>query len=95
MIVDSSAILAIFISCILSFILVAGKLNTNLSFDIREAAFEKLQALSFSYYDRKAVGWLMAVLEDNDVPAGNRIRLGFFSAGVDERCGQEREDRPE
>ena len=41
------------------------------------------------------VGWLMAVLEDNDVPAGNRIRLGFFSGGVDDRCGHERQDRPE
>ena len=55
-------ILAVFVGCIFSFILVAGRLATNLSFDIREAAFEKLQVLSFSFYDRKAVGWLMARL---------------------------------
>jgi ATP-binding cassette, subfamily B, bacterial len=55
-------ILAVFVACIFSFILVAGRLSTNLSFDIREAAFEKLQVLSFSFYDRKAVGWLMARL---------------------------------
>ncbi|HWB53748.1 MAG TPA: ABC transporter ATP-binding protein [Tepidisphaeraceae bacterium] len=55
-------VLAVFVGCIFSFILVAGRLATNLSFDIREAAFEKLQQLTFSYYDRKAVGWLMARL---------------------------------
>ena len=42
------------------FILTAGRISTGVAFDIRQAAFEKLQQLSFSYYDRKAVGWLMA-----------------------------------
>ena len=40
-------------------------------------------------------GCAMTVLEDNDVPAGNRIRLDFFSGSVDDRCGHERKDRPE
>ncbi|HEY1684448.1 MAG TPA: ABC transporter ATP-binding protein [Tepidisphaeraceae bacterium] len=55
-------VLAVFVCCIFGFILVAGRLSTNLAFDIRESAFEKLQVLSFSFYDRKAVGWLMARL---------------------------------
>src|SRR4051812_15395958 len=55
-------VLCLFVCCVLGFILIAGRISTNLSFDIREAAFEKLQSLSFSYYDRKAVGWLMARL---------------------------------
>ena len=33
-----------------------------MSYDIRKKGFEKLQILSLSYYDEKAVGWLMARL---------------------------------
>ncbi len=56
------ATLAVFVGCILGFILTAGWIVTSVSFDIRETAFEKLQELPFSFYDRKAVGWLMARL---------------------------------
>src|SRR5207253_1421020 len=55
-------VIAAFLVCIFSFILVAGRIATSVSFDIRQAAFEKLQALPFAFYDRKAVGWLMARL---------------------------------
>ncbi|HVT81968.1 MAG TPA: ABC transporter ATP-binding protein [Phycisphaerae bacterium] len=56
------AVVAAFVLCIFTFILLAGRIATSLSFDIRQAAFEKLQQLPFSFYDRKAVGWLMARL---------------------------------
>ena len=49
-----------FITCIFSFIMVAGRITVSVSYDIRETCFDKLQRLPFSYYDRKAVGWLMA-----------------------------------
>lgn len=42
------------------FLALGGKIETSLSYDIRQKAFEKLQLLSLSYYDEKAVGWLMA-----------------------------------
>jgi ATP-binding cassette subfamily B protein len=61
--------LALYIFCIVafaavifSFIICAGKVTVNVSHDIRLAAFAKLQELPFSFYDRKAVGWLMARL---------------------------------
>jgi ATP-binding cassette subfamily B protein len=57
-----SAVIVGFASCICAFIYVAGWITTRISYDIREAAFAKLQDLPFSYYDRKAVGWLMARL---------------------------------
>ncbi len=44
------------------FIYLAGRLETDIACDIRQAAFEKLQQLSLSYYDKKPVGWLMARL---------------------------------
>lgn len=45
-----------------AFILCAGKIRTHVSHDIRRDAFQQLQLLSFSFYDTKPVGWLMARL---------------------------------
>jgi ATP-binding cassette subfamily B protein len=49
-----------FVTCIFSFIMIAGAITVGVSYDIRETCFDKLQRLPFSFYDRKAVGWLMA-----------------------------------
>lgn len=42
------------------FITLAGKIETQMAYDIRKIGFEKLQLLPLSYYDEKAVGWLMS-----------------------------------
>lgn len=42
------------------FVKYAGKIEMAVSYDIRQEAFKKLQELSFSFYDRTAVGYLMA-----------------------------------
>ncbi len=47
-------------SCVFGFIHVGGTLRTGMGHDIRRAGFENLQELSFSFYDRRPVGWLMA-----------------------------------
>jgi ATP-binding cassette subfamily B protein len=57
---------------IFSFILLAGRITTGVSYDIRKAAFDRLQELPFAFYDRKAVGWLMARLT-SDVSSLSRI----------------------
>ncbi|MCA8962988.1 MAG: ABC transporter ATP-binding protein, partial [Planctomycetes bacterium] len=44
------------------FITKAGVIATGFAHDIRAAAFEKLQELSFSYFDERPIGWLMARL---------------------------------
>lgn len=49
-----------FCTCIISFIALAGRITVSVSYDIRQTLFDKLQQLPFAYYDRKAVGWLMA-----------------------------------
>ena len=46
--------------CVLAFVCFSGKLEMAVSYDIRQEAFEKLQDLSFSFYDKTAVGYLMA-----------------------------------
>ncbi len=57
----SYALMAIiFAFCIWGFIYVAGRISTGVGHDIRTSGFRKLQELSFSFYDRRAVGWLMA-----------------------------------
>jgi ATP-binding cassette subfamily B protein len=42
------------------FIWAGGKIRTHVSYDIRQDGFENLQRLSFSFYDFRPVGWLMA-----------------------------------
>ncbi len=44
------------------FIAAAGRLASRLAFRLREDAFAKLQRLSFSYFDRRPVGWLLSRL---------------------------------
>lgn len=55
-----ACIIAGFVTCIFSFIMIAGRNTVSISYDIRQTCFDKLQRLPFAYYDRKAVGWLMA-----------------------------------
>ncbi|MBL1217166.1 MAG: ABC transporter ATP-binding protein [Planctomycetes bacterium] len=44
------------------FIVMAGQVVTGVGFDLRRKGFERLQELSFSYYDRHSVGWLVSRL---------------------------------
>ncbi len=43
-------------------ILTAGKIECHVPYDIRNKAFERLQAMPLAYYDQTPVGWLMARL---------------------------------
>ena len=45
---------------VMLFVRGAGRLEMDISYDIRQDAFTHLQQLSFSYYDTTSVGWLMA-----------------------------------
>lgn len=48
--------------CVYAFIVMAGRAVTGTTHDLRKASFAHLQSLSFSFYDTKATGWLMARL---------------------------------
>jgi ATP-binding cassette, subfamily B, bacterial len=43
-------------------IVLAGRLASSVSHDLRRAGFARLQELSFSYFDRRPVGWLVSRL---------------------------------
>lgn len=47
-------------SIVFLFIRLAGKIEMNLLYKMRQDSFEKLQKLSFSYYDKNAIGWMIA-----------------------------------
>ncbi|MGA0286327.1 MAG: ABC transporter ATP-binding protein [Phycisphaerales bacterium] len=49
-----------FAAAVWCFIAAAGRLGAGLAFRLREQAFDKLQRLSFSYFDRRPVGWLLS-----------------------------------
>jgi ATP-binding cassette subfamily B protein len=64
--------------CIWGFIRCAGKIRTHVSHDIRRDSFERLQQLSFSFYDTKSVGWLMARLTSDCQRLSNIMAWGVM-----------------
>ena len=59
------------------FILLAGKVETGVSYAIRQAGFDRLQQLSFSYFDRTPVGWLMARMTTDTTKLAEIIAWGL------------------
>jgi len=53
-------VIFIFAYLIRVFIIYAGKIETSTAMQLREKAFNKLQQLPFSYYDKTPTGWIMA-----------------------------------
>lgn len=52
---------------VFSFIYLAGVLGERIRYDLRKKLFDHLQELSFSYFDRTPVGWIMSrVTSDTD-----------------------------
>ena len=55
----------------------AGKIETGIVYDIRHRGFDKLQQLSFSYYDKTPVGWMMARMTSDVQRLGDTIAWGL------------------
>ena len=60
------------------FIRSAAKIRTHVSHDIRRDAFVHLQELSFSFYDVRPVGWLMARLTSDCQRLSNILAWGVM-----------------
>lgn len=65
-------------SAIGGFIWMAGKIRTHVSHDIRRDGFANLQRLSFSFYDYRPVGWLMARMTSDCERLSNILAWGFL-----------------
>ena len=61
------------------FIWMGGKIRTHVSHDIRRDGFENLQKLSFSFYDYRPVGWLMARMTSDCERLSNIMAWGFLA----------------
>ncbi len=60
------------------FIWMGGKIRTHISHDIRRDGFHNLQRLSFSFYDYRPVGWLMARMTSDCERLSNILAWGFL-----------------
>ncbi len=47
-------------ACVFGFIYLAGILGERVQYDLRKKLFNHLQTLSFSYFDKTPVGWIMS-----------------------------------
>ena len=73
-----AALTTVLCTCIWGFIACAGKIRTHVCHDIRRDAFQQLQGLSFSFYDTKPVGWLMARLTSDCQRLSNILAWGVM-----------------
>jgi ATP-binding cassette subfamily B protein len=58
-------------------ICIAGRIETGLCYDIRKMGFKKLQELSFSYFDKTPVGWIMARMTSDIQRLGETVAWGL------------------
>jgi len=58
------------------FLSMAGKVETGLAYEIRKHGFRRLQELSLSFFDKKAVGWLMARMTSDVTRLGEIVSWG-------------------
>lgn len=61
------------------FVYFSGKIREYVIFDLRSDMFKKLQRLSFSFYDRQAIGWLISRLTSDVGRVTELISWGFLS----------------
>ncbi len=59
------------------FIIIAGIIEVRLCHTLRDKAFNRLQELSFSYYDRTPAGWIMARMTSDAQKLGDTIAWGI------------------
>ncbi|MGB9722281.1 MAG: ABC transporter ATP-binding protein [Chloroflexia bacterium] len=59
-------------------IYLAGVLGERLQYDLRKKMFDHLQELSFSYFDRKPVGWIMARVTSDSSRIADLVTWGLL-----------------
>lgn len=72
------ALMIIFAGMVFAFIYVCGRLGHQVQYDLRKKMFEHLQRLSFSYYDRTPVGWMMSRLTSDPERVSNVLTWGLL-----------------
>jgi ATP-binding cassette subfamily B protein len=58
-------------------IVIAGRIECGIVHDLRKVGFRRLQELSFSYFDKTPVGWIMARMTSDAQRLGDTISWGL------------------
>lgn len=67
-------------SGVFCFINFAGRIQEYVMYDIRQELFKKLQELSFSFYDKSAVGWLLSRISSDTIKVTELISWTMIEA---------------
>jgi ATP-binding cassette, subfamily B, bacterial len=70
-------LLAFGVFCFINF---AGRIQEYVMFDIRQELFKKLQELSFSFFDKSAVGWLLSRISSDTIKVTELISWTMIEA---------------
>jgi ATP-binding cassette, subfamily B, bacterial len=65
---------------VFGFIYLAGVLGERLKYDLAKAMFDRLQELSFSYFDRTPVGWIMSRVTSDTNRIAEMVSWGFLDS---------------
>jgi len=65
---------------VFSFIYLAGVLGERVQYDMRRKAFNHLQELSFSYFDRTPVGWIMSRVTSDSERIAQLVTWGIVDS---------------
>ncbi len=63
---------------VFSFVYLAGVLGERVQYDMRKQLFNHLQALSFSYFDKTPVGWIMSRVTSDSGRIADLVTWGFL-----------------
>jgi ATP-binding cassette, subfamily B, bacterial len=63
---------------VFAFIALAGGLGERIQYDLRQKMFSRLQELSFSYYDRTPVGWIMSRVTSDSQRIAELVSWGIL-----------------
>ncbi|MBN1439668.1 MAG: ABC transporter ATP-binding protein [Anaerolineales bacterium] len=65
---------------VFTFIYLAGLLGERIQYDLRRSMFAKLQELSFSYFDRTPVGWIMSRVTSDPSKVADLVTWGLLDS---------------
>ena len=63
---------------VFTFIYFAGALSERVRYDMRKSLFDHLQELSFSYFDRTPVGWIISRVTSDTERVGELVSWGML-----------------
>ena len=65
---------------VFGFIYFCGLLGERIQYDLRQKMFSHLQDLSFSYFDRTPVGWIMSRVTSDSLRVGELVSWGLLDS---------------